>query len=187
MVLQLTTPFTFDPAKGNLLIDIVSPGANPGATGDFDYQFFTDNTTSAAASVSGSSTQPTGAFNLGGTRARTPDREYDLFPQRAFGGGWQSTLTYVNYSPVNVSCTTTFYGDSGAALQVPFGGAPASTRTDALAPGADLHQQTTADVTACRPGIWQARRRSRRATKKGDGVWPLFLLRISALKPRCVP
>jgi hypothetical protein len=73
---------------------------------------------------------------------------YYYFPQLAFGGGWQTTVTYVNYSPQDVSCQTTFYTDSGTALLVPFGGSPVSSRTDALAPGADLHQQTTGDPAA---------------------------------------
>jgi len=47
-----------------------------------------------------------------------------------------------------VSCQTTFYTDSGTPLLVPFGGSPVSSRTDALAPGADLHQQTTGDPAA---------------------------------------
>jgi hypothetical protein len=41
------------------------------------------------------------------------------FPHLAIGGGFQTTLTYVNYSPQSVSCQTTFYSDSGGALQVP--------------------------------------------------------------------
>jgi hypothetical protein len=143
MVLQLTTPFSFDPANGRLLIDTVSSGASAGATGSFGYQFFTDSTLSTVATVSGAPTQPTGTFNLGGLviELQTANATY-YFPQLAFGGGRQSTLTYVNYSPQNVSCTTSFYGDTGATLQVPFGGTPVSTRTDALAPGATLHQET---------------------------------------------
>jgi hypothetical protein len=39
-------------------------------------------------------------------------------------------------------------------LLVPFGGTPVSSRIDDLAPGADLHQQTTADVAAAVSGGW---------------------------------
>jgi hypothetical protein len=72
----------------------------------------------------------------------------NYFPQLAFGGGWQTTMTYVNFSPQSVTCQTTFYADSGAPLLVPFGAPPVSTRTDTLAPGASLHQQTTGDPAA---------------------------------------
>jgi hypothetical protein len=70
------------------------------------------------------------------------------FPHLALGGGWQTTLTYVNYSPQTVTCQTTFLSDSGALLPVSFGGTAASHRTDALTPGATLHQQSTANLTA---------------------------------------
>ncbi|HET9375353.1 MAG TPA: hypothetical protein VFO40_10290, partial [Chthoniobacterales bacterium] len=76
------------------------------------------------------------------------------FPHIAFGGGWQTTATYVNYSQQSVTCQTTFYSDSGAQLLVPFGGTPVSSRIDELAPGADLHQQTTADPAAPTVGGW---------------------------------
>ena len=70
------------------------------------------------------------------------------FPHLALGGGFQTTLTYVNYSPQNVSCQTTFMSDSGTLLPVPFGGAATSSRTDILGPGAGIHAQTTADLAA---------------------------------------
>src|SRR5690348_11529888 len=80
------------------------------------------------------------------------------FPHLAFGGGYQTTLTYVNYSPQPVSCQTTFFSDSGGALPVPFSGGAASTRTDDLGPGADLHVQTTADTNGALFAGWaQAR------------------------------
>ena len=66
------------------------------------------------------------------------------FPHVAFGGGYQTTLTYVNYSPQSVSCQTNFLSDSGAPLQVPFPEGALATRTDNLAPGASSHVQTTA-------------------------------------------
>ena len=153
MVLHLTTPFTFDPTKGNLLIDIVTSGA-AGATGSFDVEGFLNTTSGTVASVSGPN-QATGTFSAGGPvlSIQTANTTY-YFPQLAFGGGWQTTLTYVNYSPVSANCTTTFYGDTGGALQVPFGAALASTRTDTLAAGASLHQQTTAATTAANQEGW---------------------------------
>ena len=69
------------------------------------------------------------------------------FPHLAFGGGFQTTLTYVNYAPQAVTCQTTFYSDSGGSLQVPFAAGPVSARTDNLAAGADVHVETTAGAT----------------------------------------
>lgn len=70
--------------------------------------------------------------------------------QLAFSGGWQSTLTFVNYSPQQVICTTNFYSDSGSALSIPFSQGTISARTDTLPPGGSVHDQTTANpaVTA---------------------------------------
>jgi hypothetical protein len=70
------------------------------------------------------------------------------FPEIALGGGWQSTLTYVNITPEAVSCTTKFLASSGAALAVPFTQGAVSTRTDVLQPGQSLHDQSQANVSA---------------------------------------
>jgi hypothetical protein len=67
--------------------------------------------------------------------------------QLAFAGGWQSTLTYVNYSPQPVICTTNFYSDSGTPQSVPFTQGTISTRTDTIPPGGSAHDQTTASLT----------------------------------------
>jgi hypothetical protein len=66
----------------------------------------------------------------------------------AFSGGWQSTLTYVNYSPQQVTCTTSFYADSGSPQSIPFGQGTISTRTDTIPPGGSVHDQTTASLAA---------------------------------------
>jgi hypothetical protein len=76
------------------------------------------------------------------------------FPHLALGGGWQTTLSYVNYSPQTVTCQTTFLSDSGALLPVSFGGTAASHRTDTLVPGGTLHQQSTANLTAAAVTGW---------------------------------
>jgi len=73
--------------------------------------------------------------------------EYNL-PHLAVGARWQTTLTYINVSNQAVSCTTNFQSDSGGSLAIPFGGAPASSRTDNLAVGGSVHVETTADVNA---------------------------------------
>jgi len=66
------------------------------------------------------------------------------FSDLAFSGGYQTTLTYVNYSPQTVTCTTSFYSDSGSPLSIPFSQGTVSTRTDTMQPGASVHDQTIA-------------------------------------------
>ena len=39
------------------------------------------------------------------------------FPHLAVGASWQTTLTYINYSPQQVSCQTDFISDHGSPLQ----------------------------------------------------------------------
>ena len=67
------------------------------------------------------------------------------FPQLAVGGGWQTTLTYLNYSPQTVQCQTSFLTDSGEPFSIAFGGAPSSGRNDTLPPGGSVHQESSAD------------------------------------------
>ena len=70
------------------------------------------------------------------------------FPHLTFGGGYQTTLTYVNYSPQTVTCVTNFYGDSGSPLSIPFSQGTISSRTDAMPPGQIVHDQSVADLNA---------------------------------------
>jgi hypothetical protein len=70
------------------------------------------------------------------------------FSQLAFAGGWQMTLTYVNYSPQTVTCITNFFSDAGGALAVPFSGGTVSSRTDILQPGQSMHDQSVANLNA---------------------------------------
>ncbi len=154
LVIPFATPFSYDPTKGRLLVDVVSSATSGTPAGSLDGVGFPDSTTSSVASVSGDPTKASGGLLLAGIVFELDTSTYYYFPQLAFGGGWQTTATYVNYSPQSVSCQTTFYTDSGSPLLVPFGGAPVSSRTDELAPGADLHQQTTADVAAAVSGGW---------------------------------
>lgn len=76
------------------------------------------------------------------------------FSHLAFAGGWQSTLTFVNYSPQQVTCTTNFYSDSGSLLSVPFGQGTISTRTDIIPPGGSVHDQTTASLAVSLAQGW---------------------------------
>ena len=70
------------------------------------------------------------------------------FAQFAIGGGWQTTLTYINYSLQPVTCVTTFFFDSGAPQSNPFGGSTSSSRMDMLQPGQTIHAQSQADLNA---------------------------------------
>ena len=77
------------------------------------------------------------------------------FPHFALGGGWQTVLTYVNYSPGPATCQTDFYGDDGTPLAVPFADTGSSpTRTDSLAAGGELHQQSQVDPTGPQVNGW---------------------------------
>ncbi len=68
------------------------------------------------------------------------------FSQLAIGGGFQTTLTYFNYSPQTVTCVTNFYSSQGTPLAIPFSQGTISTRTDVLAPGGSIHDQSIAGL-----------------------------------------
>ena len=70
------------------------------------------------------------------------------FSQLAFAGGWQTTLTYINYSPQAVTCVTNFYSDAGSPLSVPFSQGTITARTDVLPPGGSVHDPTIASLNA---------------------------------------
>ncbi len=70
------------------------------------------------------------------------------FPHITFGGGYQTTFTYVNYSPQAVTCVTNFYADSGTPLSIPFSQGTISNRTDIMPPGQIVHDQSVADLNS---------------------------------------
>jgi hypothetical protein len=78
------------------------------------------------------------------------------FSHLAVGGGWQTTLTLVNYSPQPVTCVTNFYSDIGTPLSVSFSQGSVSTRTDTLQAGQSIHDQTTGSPPSVTPGWAQA-------------------------------
>jgi hypothetical protein len=83
-----------------------------------------------------------------GTATFVPPSQSYYFSQLAFSGGYQTTLTYVNYSTQTVTCLTNFYTDSGSPLLMPFSEGTISTRTDTLQPGQVIHDQTVANLSA---------------------------------------
>ena len=71
------------------------------------------------------------------------------FPHLAVGASWQTTITYINYSPQQVSCTTDFLSDQGSPLMVSFADrGTVVSRTDVLAPGGSVHQETNVELSA---------------------------------------
>ena len=71
------------------------------------------------------------------------------FPHLAVGASWQTTITYINYSPEEVTCQTEFLSDQGTPLMVSFadkGTVP--SRTDVLLPGGSVHQETNVELNA---------------------------------------
>ena len=78
--------------------------------------------------------------------AEPPPPTY-YFPHLAVGEGWQTTMTYINYSSQEVSCQTEFLSDDGTPLLVSFAGrGTAAGRTDVLPPGGSVHQETNVEL-----------------------------------------
>ena len=79
---------------------------------------------------------------------QTEDQIY-YFPHLAVGASWQTTVTYINYSPEEVSCQTDFLSDQGNPLMVSFAElGTVVSRTDVLLPGGSVHQETNVELSA---------------------------------------
>ena len=80
------------------------------------------------------------------------------FPHLAVGASWQTTITYINYSPEEVTCQTDFLSDYGSPLMVSFAGlGMVVSRTDVLPPWGSVHQESNVDLSALlAPGWAQA-------------------------------
>ena len=71
------------------------------------------------------------------------------FPHLAVGAGWQTTMTYINYSPQEVSCQTEFLSDHGSPLIVSFATkGTVVSRDDVLPPGGSVHQESNVELSA---------------------------------------
>ena len=76
------------------------------------------------------------------------DRIY-YFPHLAVGAGWQTTITYINYSPQELSCRTEFLSDQGTPLMVSFAGrGTVVSLPDVLPPGGSVHHETNVELSA---------------------------------------
>ncbi len=79
---------------------------------------------------------------------QTEEQTY-YFPHLAVGAGWQTTLTYINYSSEEVSCQTDFLSDQGSPLMVSFADrGTVDSRTDVLPPGGSVHEETNVELSA---------------------------------------
>ena len=77
------------------------------------------------------------------------------FPHLAVGAGWQTTLTYINYSDQEVSCRTDFLSDQGTPLMVSFPSlGPDTSRSDMLPPGGSVHEETDVGLSAPPAAGW---------------------------------
>ena len=99
-------------------------------------------------------TDPSGRFDSD-TVTVTVDPEADpppttyYFPHLAVGAGWQSTITYINYSSEEVSCQTEFLSDQGSPLLVSFADQGTGVnRNDVLPPGGSVHEETNVELSA---------------------------------------
>ena len=102
-------------------------------------------------------TDPSGGFDSdtvtitveqGTSPPLTGDQIY-YFPHLAVGEGWQTTITYINYSSEQVNCRTEFLSDQGSPLMVSFAERGTVLRwTDTLPPGGSVHQETNVDLSA---------------------------------------
>ena len=82
------------------------------------------------------------------TPLQTGDKIY-YFPHLAVGASWQTTITYINFSPQEVTCQTDFLSDHESPLMVSFAGlGMVVSRTDVLQPGGSVHQETNVDLSA---------------------------------------
>ena len=77
------------------------------------------------------------------------------FPHLAVGASWQTTITYINYSPEEVACQTEFLSDHGSPLMVSFAAlGTVVSRTDVLPPGGSVHQETNVDLNVSLARGW---------------------------------
>ena len=77
------------------------------------------------------------------------------FPHLAVGASWQTTITYINYSPQEVTCQTDFISDYGTPLMVSFAAlGTVVSRPDVLPPGGSVHQETNVDLNASLARGW---------------------------------
>ncbi len=89
------------------------------------------------------------------TSNQPSENQIYYFPHLAVGAGWQTTLTYINYSPEEVTCETEFLSGQGTPLMVSFPSlGPDIRRTDVLPPGGSVHEETDVGLRAALAAGW---------------------------------
>ena len=68
------------------------------------------------------------------------------FAQIASAGAWRTTFAYVNQTTLPVTCSTSFYSDTGNPLPLSFGGIPVTSTTDNVPAGGVARRQTDAQT-----------------------------------------
>ena len=158
--ISVPVTFTARDGVGEVLASVVrtlSPGGHDahGMSELFDLTSFT-------GSIEVTSTEPIVSLSINFEAAPVfsslPPGELDAsaqgsttyyFPHLAVGEGWQTTITYINYSPQEVTCQTEFLSDHGSPLMVSFAAlGTVVSRTDVLPPGGSVHQETNVDLNA---------------------------------------
>jgi hypothetical protein len=146
ITLNLTT------STGTVVVPIVAGGAFvTGASAGLVYSTSTCSGTPVSSCGVAQVGVTAGSIITGpvtGSATFVPPSQSYYFSQLAFSGGFQSILTYVNYSTQAVTCLTNFYADSGNPLLMPFSEGTISNRTDTLQPGQVIHDETVAVLTA---------------------------------------
>ena len=157
--ISVPVTFTARDAAGEVLASVVwtlSPGGHDahGMSELFDLTSFT-------GSIEVTSTEPIVSLSLNFEAASVfsslPPGEPDAaaqgsttyyFTHLAVGKDWQTTITYINYSPREVSCQTDFLSDHGSPLMVSFAAlGTVISRNDVLPPGGSVHQETNVELS----------------------------------------
>jgi hypothetical protein len=124
MVIPFATPFSYDPSKGRLLVDMVSSAPTGAPIGKLDGVGYPDSNSSSIAIVNGDPTQPNGTLFLGGivfgVDTPTPAATYAIahFP---YGAGWSSRVL-IGAGSGGATVDVSFFSQSGAAATVPLQG-----------------------------------------------------------------
>ena len=161
-----TVTFTARDAAGEVLASVdrtLLPGGHDahGMSELFDLSSFT-------GSIEVTSTEPIVSLSLNFEAdpvfSSLPPGELDAFaqgsttyyfPHLAVGASWQTTITYINYSPQAVTCQTDFISDHGTPLMVSFAAlGTVVSRTDVLPPGGSVHQETNVDLNVSLAPGW---------------------------------
>jgi len=142
-----TMTLTLVSSSGTLVVPVFAGGQFiNGATFNFNYVAPTCSGAAVPSCAVGSVGLVAGSVITGVVTGSATFGNTYYFSHLAYSGGYQMTLTYVNYSPQPVTCLTTFYNEAGGLLSVPFGSGTVSTRTDVLQPGASFHDTTIANL-----------------------------------------